>query len=390
MKDPSQEPVLGLYFDAEADILAAESSDIDDDSEPDLSARLKKKQPSNKSKFKYIPRNVDPMDSNPKPPVEYETEVPGSSTIIAMISQRRVDRVTPEQAWRTDACLPCGRDGHLSSSSLPVHKGSSGSSRKKDGGPQLELHKLPCNHVWCRECLARLFLFAKNNNTFNRLQCCNNEEEIPMRYFENIAEDGEQLPPKWEVQDTTGSEMFGGGAAAKVTGAASGSGSSEHHENGPALPSLRDWNPIRVVPRVEKDREIFLTKGDIASYKESLLEFNTLPRDRVYCRRKKTCGSFIPRRTLRKGQTTVACPKCGLEVCLRCRKNPASHSKTTYQTRCTAGPRRMEVVKNDRMLLSLARKKGWKRCPRCGMFVEKVKGGCPSVRCFCGRDFFYG
>lgn len=366
-----EEPVLSVYFEAEAEILAADNED-------------------NSSKPKKS-RNVEPMEqSTPKPPIDYETKVPSNSTIIAMISHRRVDRVTPEQAWRTDVCLPCGQEGYPSSSSSKLTRHPQG----------LELHKLPCHHVWCTQCLARAFLFAKNNNTFDRLRCCNNEEDIPLRYFERIAQDGAQPPPTWETQKTgTKRQQIPTTLSDSTTNGGPAGGKqleqqleSEDTSTTFPMPSIRNWNPIRVVPLVEQDREVFITKGDIASYKESLLEFNTLPKDRVYCPRTKTCGSLIPlpkSRQKTKDKTTVSCPKCSLKVCLRCRKNPSSHTSKSA-TKCTAGNVRMEVVKNDRKLLVLARRKGWKRCPRCRMFVEKMKGTCSSVSCFCGRYFFYG
>lgn len=364
-EEVEEEPVLCLYFAAEDSILAAQdvSSDIDSDQEQeDTSAKSQRR---NKSHIHR--RNVsEPIQASPpKSPIVYETsKIPSPSSIIALISQRRLDRLTPEQAQRaqTDTCLPCA------------------SSPGK-------LHTLPCSHRWCTACLARAFLFAKTNHTYNRLQCCDPDEDIPLTYFERIAQDRERPPPEWERQNISSPTT----AAAQVPDA-EGCGEGEVR-----IPGLRDWNPVHVVPFVEKDisetEVTYITTGEIASYKESLLEFNTLPKDRIYCPRSKSCGSFIPPPSKRlrreKKITTVTCPKCNRKVCLRCRKNPSSYTNGGKDAKCTAGKSRMEVVKNDRKLLVLERRKGWKRCPCCRIFVEKVKGNCSCVVCLCGRYFFY-
>lgn len=350
MSQSQEEHVLSLYFEAEHEILAEEYSDIEDSDEQDESSELEESIGGK--------GNVEPVGT-PRPLVDYETKVPGSSTIIAMISQRRVDRLTPEQAWRTDTCLPCGRD-----------------VRSSPSQPDLALFTLPCRHVWCRECLARAFLFAKNNNTFDRLRCCT-EEDIALEYFERIAEDREHPPPEWDIQDCTGAVVAGRTDDAQQQ--------QQQHQS---LPGLRDWNPVNVIEYVEKDQDVFISKGDIESYRASLEEFHTLPKDRVYCYR-PSCGNLIPKANRSKGVAT--CPRCNKDTCMRCRKSPKSHTGGEKKPgKCTAGKARMEMVKNDRKLLVLARRKKWKRCPRCGMFVDKVRGGCTSVVCVCGRFFFYG
>lgn len=343
-----EEPVLSLYFAAEDSLLAADSDmDTDSDSERGDTST------SNTSSITCS------SSSTPKSTTYETTKIPSPTSIIALISQRRLDRLTPEQAQRaqTDTCLPCAASF---------------------SAPGEQLHTLPCAHRWCTACLARAFLFAQKNHTHNRLQCCDPDADIPLAYFENIAQDRQRPPPEWERQDVH-SPTTGGGDEERI-------------------PGLRDWNPINVVPLVEKDPSdaegVYITTGDVASYKEALLEFKTLPKDRIYCPRSKSCGSFIPPppKGSRKGNkvTTVTCPKCSHKVCLRCRKNPSSHTNGAKSTKCTAGKPRMEIVKNDRKLLSLARRKGWKRCPRCRMFVEKVKGNCSSVVCACGQYFFHG
>lgn len=375
-----EEPVLGLYFAAEDSILAAQDVECSDPEQEETTSSAKSRKRIHRQSHRVSSEpSIASSSSSPKSPTTvYETsKIPSPSSIIALISQRRLDRLTPAQAQstQTDTCLPCAS----SSSSLP--------------GQRL-LHTLPCAHKWCTSCLVRAFLFAKTNHTYNRLRCCDPDEDIPLSYFENIAQDRERPPAQWERQDI--SSPTTSAAATQVPppiSKAKGCGEGQVQ-----IPGLRDWNPVHVVAYVEKDTSetegAYITTGEIASYKESLLEFNTLPKDRIYCPRSKSCGSFIPPppKGSRKGKqiATITCPKCNRQVCLRCRKNPSSHMNGGKGAKCTAGKSRMEAVKNNRKLLVLARRKGWKRCPRCRMFVEKVKGNCSSVVCLCGRYFFYG
>lgn len=334
--------MLGVYFGEEDSLFGSQQEEegiqlgVGDLSE--YGQQLQNEQP----KRKRTARNADPIETA-RPRVDYETKVPNDSTIIANISYRRVDRITPKQAARTDACLPCGRD-------TTEH-------------PDLLLFKLPCEHTWCKVCLARCFHFAIWNQTFGQLRCCT-DDEIPLSYFKNIKEDRIRPRPEYEAQpDST---------------------ANAEDKGQQILPGLRDWNPIKVTAYVEKDREPFITSGDIASYRASLEEYESPPKDKVYCWA-NSCGSFIPKGSRTK--TEGKCRSCRRRTCLRCRKSLKSH--TSESGKCTASKKRLQLVKNDTKLLSLARRKGWKRCPRCKVFIQKIRGGCSSVICRCGRCFYY-
>lgn len=335
LESQKEETVLGVYFE--------ETNDrVQEPNGLPKSSNLRNKE--RRHDRPRIVRNADPMERI-RPHVEYETKVPNDSTIIANISCRRVDRITPEQATRTDACLPCGSD-------TSEH-------------PDLMLYRLPCRHMWCRACLARAFRFALHNQVFGRLQCCTNKN-IPLSYFERIAED--RLHPLLQYEPQTDTTTMDIKADEQQT-----------------LPGLRDWNPVKVTAYVEKDQEPFISTGDILSYKVALEEHKCLPKDRVYCYG-TACNMYIPMtfRTKTQGQ----CLYCDRKTCLRCRKNPKYH--TRINGICTADKKRLIDVENDTKMMSLARRKGWKNCPRCGVFVQKIRGGCSSVVCRCGLLFYYG
>ncbi|KAL1851730.1 hypothetical protein Daus18300_012415 [Diaporthe australafricana] len=342
-------PVYGAYFSAEAlraddrhgddDEQSIDGSSDDSNSEDELIRKIKKK--------KRVFRNVTPV-SVIKPEVEYQTKVPTKSTIIANISQRRLDKIPVTEESRTDICLPCGLDTVTT--------------------PELSLHKLPCGHRWCSRCLARTFKFAIANNTFHRFQCCT-ENEIPMRYFKGIIEKRPHPKPEFEPGYEPGTSM-------EIVQA-------EEQEIS-ELAEVREFNPLRVSESVRKETEPFINKKDWNTYMEKLEEYETLPKDKMYCYR-KICGSFIPMadRTKTKGH----CPRCRRFTCCRCRRG--WHTHQSNNGRCDACKDRMTVVNNDRKFIVMARRKGWKRCPRCRMFVEKTRGGCGSVYCRCGRHFWY-
>lgn len=340
MSVQEEEIVLGIHFDAGdcGDESKSEESDdeggivIGTDGLPQFVEGLEKKKHE-----KITRRNADPIEQ-PKPNVKYEKRVPRPSTSIAIISYKRLDRITTEHARLTDACLICARD--LTSQ------------------PNIRLYQLPCRHAWCKECLARAFHFVLSQRAFGRLQCCA-KKDIPLEYFERIVENKSHPPVEHEVRPDP-----------KTT--------AENEDN--------LWNSTKVVEYVEKDQEVFISPGDMASYRTLLEEHQVPSRGKVYCYG-QGCGQYIPKdcRTNFSGK----CPHCQRRTCLRCRRNANTHT-TDKDGKCKPSKYRKESVQNEAKALSLAKRKGWKRCPRCRIFVQKDRGGCSSVVCRCGRLFYYG
>ncbi|OIT20369.1 PREDICTED: probable E3 ubiquitin-protein ligase RNF217 [Nicotiana attenuata] len=71
------------------------------------------------------------------------------------------------------------------------------------------------------------------------------------------------------------------------------------------------------------------------------------------------------------------CPNCKSLFCFQC--------KLPWHAGLRCGELRDE---NDVAFRVLAKRKKWKRCPKCRHFVELVDG-CKSVRCRCGAKFCY-
>lgn len=347
MASSEEEPVLGVYFegnydDTTSDSEASGSEDGGLTLGPDGLPQLTEKKSKDEHRTRTPRRNAEPVEV-PKPHVEYEKRVPGPSTSIATISFKRLDRITKEHASRTDACLICARDATTAQPNIS------------------KLSQLPCGHAWCSECLARAFHFVLGQHAFGRLQCCT-KEDIPLELFERIVENKAHPPVEYEVRPNP---------------VATNANKTEDD---------KPWNSTKVIEYVEKDQEVFISPGDMASYRMLVEEHQAPSRSKVYCHG-QGCGQYIPKdcRTKMVGK----CVNCARRTCLRCRKSDKTHV-TDHHGKCKASKSRIDSVNNEAKTLALAKRKGWKRCPRCRMFVQKERGGCSSVVCRCGRLFFYG
>ncbi|XP_027338370.1 probable E3 ubiquitin-protein ligase ARI9 [Abrus precatorius] len=67
------------------------------------------------------------------------------------------------------------------------------------------------------------------------------------------------------------------------------------------------------------------------------------------------------------------CPHCKRAICVQC--NAPWHQKITCQKY-----KKLNENKNDDLLLNLAKKRKWKRCPNCKHYVEK-NNGCDYMTC---------
>ncbi|KAK9948166.1 hypothetical protein M0R45_003754 [Rubus argutus] len=75
------------------------------------------------------------------------------------------------------------------------------------------------------------------------------------------------------------------------------------------------------------------------------------------------------------------CPHCKREVCLKC--------KVPWHTEFDCD--KFQKLRNngeDEMVMQLAKKKKWRKCPNCNYYVEK-KDGCTHIKCRCGYGFCY-
>ncbi|CAM9473538.1 unnamed protein product, partial [Heterosigma akashiwo] len=82
-------------------------------------------------------------------------------------------------------------------------------------------------------------------------------------------------------------------------------------------------------------------------------------------------------------QSSFSCPECGSDLCASCRGR-------WHPGRACAATRRRGPYAADPPLLSLARTRGWQRCPACGHLTERT-AGCNHMTCLkpCLQQFCY-
>ncbi|KAI6679800.1 hypothetical protein NL676_033681 [Syzygium grande] len=114
----------------------------------------------------------------------------------------------------------------------------------------------------------------------------------------------------------------------------------------------------------------------------ALCEALILEAERFYCPF-KDCSALL----INDGDAVVReseCPNCRRLFCAQCRVPwHAGVECQEYQ-----GLIEGERGKEDIMLMKLAKKKHWRRCPKCRFFVQKISG-CAFVKCRCGVEFCY-
>ncbi|OEL19676.1 hypothetical protein BAE44_0019305 [Dichanthelium oligosanthes] len=126
-------------------------------------------------------------------------------------------------------------------------------------------------------------------------------------------------------------------------------------------------------------REVFERWG--AALCESML----LGADKAYCPY-KDCSAMMLVDGDGGDVAESECPSCRRLFCARCGVAPW-HAGVT----CTEYKRlgKGDSGKEDMLLLEMANRRNWKRCPKCEFFVEK-RDGCVHITCRCGFEFCYG
>lgn len=104
--------------------------------------------------------------------------------------------------------------------------------------------------------------------------------------------------------------------------------------------------------------------------------------DKFYCPFKDCSALMIDEKE--KAIIDAECPHCSRMFCAQCRVPwHAGLSCGEFQS-LSKGDRQHE----DLMLMNLAKKREWQRCPKCKFFVEKTEG-CMFIKCRCGFTFCY-
>ncbi|KAI3414959.1 uncharacterized protein J3R85_015653 [Psidium guajava] len=104
--------------------------------------------------------------------------------------------------------------------------------------------------------------------------------------------------------------------------------------------------------------------------------------EKFYCPFKDCLALLI-----KDGGATVReseCLNCRRLFCLQCRVPWHAGVECRVLQKLEEGERGRE----DIMLMKLAEKRQWRRCPECSFYVQKIEG-CSFVRCRCGVEFCY-
>lgn len=95
-----------------------------------------------------------------------------------------------------------------------------------------------------------------------------------------------------------------------------------------------------------------------------------------YCKT-PDCRQTYRQRTEDKA-TIITCPSCFAKTCSSCSEDHENMPVTCTEYRILRDPEEQERLNNE-----LADNSGYKRCPRCAVWVEKT-GGCNHMNCKCG------
>jgi len=94
-----------------------------------------------------------------------------------------------------------------------------------------------------------------------------------------------------------------------------------------------------------------------------------------------SCGALIeePNGHVPRGLSVVSCPACWASICLKCRErqHPGRGCRDSE-----------EVAQANAALYNVAMMRGWRRCPKCRILVERTFG-CSHILCRCGSHFCY-
>ncbi|PWA82754.1 Zinc finger, C6HC-type [Artemisia annua] len=127
----------------------------------------------------------------------------------------------------------------------------------------------------------------------------------------------------------------------------------------------------------------FVPKEVLDRWENALCESLILGTEKFYCPFKDCSALLVDD----GGQTVTSseCPNCNRLFCAQCKVTWHSGMSCSEFKSLKKG----EKDPTDIMLMNLAKKKKWKRCPKCNFYVEK-RSGCLHIACRCGYNFCYG
>ncbi|KAF7014260.1 unnamed protein product [Triticum aestivum] len=105
---------------------------------------------------------------------------------------------------------------------------------------------------------------------------------------------------------------------------------------------------------------------------------------RVYCPYQDCSALLLADADTKEAIAEAECPHCHQLFCARC--GVPWHDGLGCEEFQKLG--QDERGRNELLLRRLVGRKGWQRCPKCRMFVEKSEG-CNYMKCRCGNSFCY-
>lgn len=125
-------------------------------------------------------------------------------------------------------------------------------------------------------------------------------------------------------------------------------------------------------------KEVFDRWGDM------LCEMMIIDSEKFYCPY-KNCSALLINESRISVNSKSKCPECKKLFCANCRvpwhKGIACEEFQKLQKNDEAGT-------EDVLLMKLAKRRRWQRCPKCRFYVARNKG-CPHMLCRCGCYFCY-
>ncbi|CAK8560516.1 unnamed protein product [Lathyrus sativus] len=118
-------------------------------------------------------------------------------------------------------------------------------------------------------------------------------------------------------------------------------------------------------------------------WENALCENSVLESQKFYCPF-KDCSAMLVN-DAKEVVTASECPHCHRLFCAQCRVS----WHAGVDCREFHSLKNREQGKEDLLVMKLANKKNWKRCPKCNYYVEKVHG-CTHIICRCRHEFCYG
>lgn len=82
----------------------------------------------------------------------------------------------------------------------------------------------------------------------------------------------------------------------------------------------------------------------------------------------------------------IECPACWRSICAKC--GVPWHLEFTCEEFEKLNAKKKKGKDDDGLVKELAKKKSWRKCPNCKIYVEKTEG-CLHITCRCGYEFCY-